>query len=353
MELYIEHVDKAYGDVQAIQDATCKISGKHFVVLAGPSGCGKSTLLHLIAGFLSCDQGTIWMDGNNVASYTPAQRNIAMVFQDAALFPHMRVYENIVIGLAHSGLSQATIAKRVNEVCARLKIEDLMQRKAKTLSNGQKQRVSIARALVRRPKLFLMDEPLSALDARLKSQLRMDIAALYQKMDATFLYVTHDQVEAMTLADTLLLMKEGRLQQVDTPMQLYQDPCNLFVATFLGTYDSNQFNGRIQDQDLLVCGQRLRLPKQIANQDIVVSVRPELIKCDTTSTICGEIVFIENLGNEIYYHIQWQDRILLMKGNVDHPLSLHASLHISFSLEKAFYFRSEDHTRLYIWEATK
>lgn len=347
MGFKLEHVYKSYGNVQAVSDATLCVEGKHFVVLAGPSGCGKTSLLHIIAGFMKCDRGSIYIDKQMVNDVQPDQRGIAMVFQDAALFPHMSVYDNIGIGLEYSGLSKEESAKRIQDMSTVLGIQELLTRKAGALSNGQKQRVSIARALVRRPKLFLMDEPLSALDARLKSQLRIDIAALYQKLDATFLYVTHDQIEAMTLADTLILMKDGVFQQIGSPMEIYQNPCNLFTASFLGKYDINTFEGRIQDGQLCFEDRTLALQGTFVNQPITIAVRPEHILLDEIQGLYGNVVLVENLGDDIYYHIQWHEKAVLMKGNVHDDIHTGDEIRFNFHFDDAFCFDVKDEKRLY------
>ena len=232
-KLVLKNITKSYGDIKAVQDFHLELSDKSFVVLAGPSGCGKTTLLQLVAGFLSPDSGEIYIDDELVNQKAPAQRNISMVFQEAALFPHMSVFENISFGLAHSGMKQQDIKEAVDQICELLGICDLLERKAGDLSGGQRQRCAIARALVRKPSLFLMDEPLSSLDARLKTQLRIEIAQLYQKNDATFLYVTHDQMEAMTLADILIIMKDGQIVEQGSVAQIFAHPACAYTRQLL------------------------------------------------------------------------------------------------------------------------
>lgn len=346
MSLKFDHLDKFYGDVHALKDASFQIDKKQFIVLAGPSGCGKTTLLNLIAGFLTPDQGQIWLDGQRIDDLQPQQRGIAMVFQDAALFPHRNVFENIAIGLEYGGLTKKECEGRVLEMASIVGVKDLLDRKASTLSNGQKQRVSIARALVRNPRLFLMDEPLSALDARLKSQLRIEIAQLYQRLDATFLYVTHDQIEAMTLADTLIIMKDGRFQQIGSPMEIYQNPSNLFTASFLGKFDINCFKGTIQDNYLCFEERRLPLHGHHEHQDVIIAVRSEHIHQEDGYGERGTIVLAENLGDEIYYHIRWKEQIVIMKGSSNHHIHVNDTIYFSFNFHDAFYFDAANETRI-------
>lgn len=343
--LQLNHLEKKYREIKAVSDISLDIKEKSFIVLAGPSGCGKTTLLHMIAGFLKCDKGSIMLDDNCINERVPALREIAMVFQDAALFPDMSVQENIEIGLAQSGLQEDIIRERIHEMASMMDINGLLKRKAKTLSNGQKQRVSIARALVRRPKLFLMDEPLSALDARLKSQLRIEIAMLYQKMDATFLYVTHDQVEAMTMADILIVMKDGKFQQVGTPLDIYHHPKNLFTASFLGKYEINQFKGSIHNQQVVFKEQVLCEARGVLDQLIIIGVRPEHLYIDNMDGYLGKIVLVENLGDELYYHVEWENQLLMMKGALPDGLRSGDVVNFNFRFQDAFYFHASTQER--------
>ncbi|MGX8852757.1 ABC transporter ATP-binding protein [Amedibacillus sp. YH-ame10] len=343
--LQLNHLDKNYGNIKAVRDISLDIKEKAFIVLAGPSGCGKTTLLHMIAGFLKCDKGSIMIDGNCIDERVPALREIAMVFQDAALFPDMSVQENIEIGLAQSGLQDDVIQERVQEMAALVDISELLNRKAKTLSSGQRQRVSIARALVRRPKVFLMDEPLSALDARLKSQLRIEIAMLYQKMDATFLYVTHDQIEAMTMADILIVMKDGKFQQVGTPLDIYHHPKNLFTASFLGKYEINQFKASVHNQQVVFKESVLCEARGVLDEQIIIGVRPEHLFMDIDHGYLGQIVLVENLGDELYYHIEWEDQLLMMKGALSDGLRCGDVVNFNFRVQDAFYFYASTQER--------
>lgn len=343
----IEHIHKYYKQRHALNDVCLDFSGKHFIVLAGPSGCGKSTLLNVLAGFLQADEGTILLDGQRIDQLPSAQREIAMVFQEDALFPHMSVHDNITFGLAYGGMKQEEIKLRVKDITKMLKIDELMNRRSSSLSTGQKQRVSMARALVRSPKLFLMDEPLSALDARLKTELRIELSELFKKLDATFLYVTHDQVEAMTLADTLIIMKDGVIQQVGNPMDIYQEPKNLFTASFMGKFEINQFVGHMRENNLYWGSRRLLLSEPYANQDIVIAVRMEYIIMDEYGSE-GVVALVEHMGDECYYHIKWENQIVIMKGNMHHHIEVQETILFSFPWKYALFFDYEKGQRLYL-----
>lgn len=346
-KLVLKNITKSYGDIKAVQDFHLELSDKSFVVLAGPSGCGKTTLLQLVAGFLSPDSGEIYIDDELVNQKAPAQRNISMVFQEAALFPHMSVFENISFGLAHSGMKQQDIKEAVDQICELLGICDLLERKAGDLSGGQRQRCAIARALVRKPSLFLMDEPLSSLDARLKTQLRIEIAQLYQKNDATFLYVTHDQMEAMTLADILIIMKDGQIQQMGNPITIYRDPINLFTASFLGLYDINQFQAALVQGALRFHNQRIPWLAEAESLSVILAARCEHIIEVSTGGICGRIVLVEQSGEQVYYHIQYEEGIVIMKGDASHIRQRTENIQFWFVWEHVFVFDAQTQNRIY------
>lgn len=344
--LKLKNLHKSYDDIHAVNDVCLDVSDKHFIVLAGPSGCGKTTLLQLIAGFLELDSGSIEIDGKSIDKLQPDQREIAMVFQEAALFPHLSVAENIAFGLIYGGMSKEEADESIHRIAALLGIDLLLHRQAKTLSGGQKQRVSIARALVRKPKLFLMDEPLGALDTRLRTQLRIEIADIFKNMDATFLYVTHDQIEAMTLADTLLIMKDGTLQQIGKPMELYHNPVNLFTANFLGKFELNQFIGYIRDNNVYWMMQVLPLHGIYEDQNIMIGIRVEHILLDDEFGCEGTLVLIENVGDDLYYHIRWEEQIVMMKGSFEHNFRVGDTLSFAFHWENAMFFDNETGNRL-------
>src|SRR6476659_9834908 len=241
-----DDIDKQRGRKKAIEDISFTVQDKEFMVIVGPSGCGKSTLLRMIAGLEEISEGTLSIDGKRVNDLSPRDRDIAMVFQNYALYPHMTVYDNMAFGLKLKNYSKSEIKERVMQTAALLEIEDELFRKPKTLSGGQRQRVAIGRAIIRRPKVFLFDEPLSNLDAKLRSQMRIELQRLHREINATMIYVTHDQTEAMTLGHRITVLNKGKLMQLDTPMNLYNHPANIFVAGFIGSPSMNFLKGRIK-----------------------------------------------------------------------------------------------------------
>ena len=248
--LSLKHIDKIYdNNVQAVFDFNLEIADKEFIVFVGPSGCGKSTTLRMIAGLEDISAGELYIDGKLMNDVAPKDRDIAMVFQSYALYPHMSVYDNIAFGLKIAKVSQDEIDRRVRSAAKAIDIEQYLDRKPKALSGGQRQRVALGRAIVREPKVFLMDEPLSNLDAKLRVQMRVEILKIYQQLGTTFIYVTHDQTEAMTMGTRIVVMKDGRVQQVAAPTYLYEHPINKFVAGFIGSPQMNFRDGTILEKD--------------------------------------------------------------------------------------------------------
>ena len=245
--LSLEGIQKVYSNgFQAVKDFNLEIADKEFIIFVGPSGCGKSTTLRMIAGLEDISGGTLKIDGKVMNNVEPKDRDIAMVFQNYALYPHMTVYDNMAFGLKLRKVPKDEIDKKVREAARILDLEKLLDRKPKALSGGQRQRVAMGRAIVRKPKVFLMDEPLSNLDAKLRVQMRIEIAKLHENLGATIIYVTHDQTEAMTLGTRIVVMKDGVVQQVDTPQNLYTKPCNLFVAGFIGSPQMNFLDAEVK-----------------------------------------------------------------------------------------------------------
>jgi multiple sugar transport system ATP-binding protein len=281
-----DHVYKRFGDVVAVNDVNIEIKDKEFLVLVGPSGCGKTTALRLLAGLEEISEGKILIGDRVVNDLLPKDRDIAMVFQSYALYPHMTVFNNMAFGLKLRKMDKAEIKRRVNEAAEILGIETLLERKPRQLSGGQRQRVAVGRAIVREPKVFLFDEPLSNLDAKLRVQTRAEISKLHQKLQTTFIYVTHDQVEAMTMASRIAVMKDGLLQQVDTPQNLYDHPQNAFVAGFIGSPAMNFFDAKLEQQDgklMVVTDQfHVSIPDikkdqygKYAGQQVIFGIRPD------------------------------------------------------------------------------
>ena len=316
----LTNVKKVYGkDTVAVQDFNLDIADKEFIVFVGPSGCGKSTTLRMIAGLEDISAGTVEIDGVVVNDLQPRDRDIAMVFQNYALYPHLSVFENMAFSLRLKKTPQDEVYKRVTEAAEILGITEYLTRKPRALSGGQRQRVAIGRAMVRDSKVFLMDEPLSNLDAKLRNQMRAEIILLRQKIDTTFIYVTHDQTEAMTLGDRIVIMKDGFIQQVGTPTEVFDWPHNLFVAGFIGAPMMNMFETElVREGDkyfvtpygakIEVTGKKAQmlLEKGIGSQKIILGVRPEhvtLAEQAGENTINGSILVNEMMGSELHLHV--------------------------------------------------
>jgi ABC-type sugar transport system ATPase subunit len=305
-QLSLSDLRKSFGAVEVIRGLNLEIADGEFVVFVGPSGCGKSTTLRMIAGLEDASAGVIALDGRDVTRTRPADRGIAMVFQSYALFPHMTVAGNIGFGLELQKTDRATIAARVAEVAATLHLTPLLQRYPRELSGGQRQRVAIGRAIIRDPKVFLFDEPLSNLDAALRVQMRLEIARLHQRLGATMIYVTHDQVEAMTLADRIVVFNDGRIEQVGSPMELYQNPANRFVAGFIGAPSMNflalgQKGGQMTLGGIVAGPAAGEAPVPPAGA-AELGVRPEHLTATAPGegALPGEIELVERLGADTY-----------------------------------------------------
>ncbi len=302
--------------VVAVQEFNLNIADKEFIVLVGPSGCGKSTTLRMVAGLEEISEGELYIDGKLMNDVAPKDRDIAMVFQNYALYPHMTVYENMAFSLKLKKTPKAEIDKKVRDAAEILDITQYLDRKPKALSGGQRQRVAIGRAIVRNPKVFLMDEPLSNLDAKLRNQMRAEIIKLREKIDTTFIYVTHDQVEAMTLGDRIVIMRDGFIQQIGTPQEVFNHPANLFVAGFIGTPQMNFFNdGKLSIEDgkyvVEVMGKKFVMPEDkqaalkangVQAQEVAVGVRPVHVQIGDTG-IAARIDVSEMMGSELHLHM--------------------------------------------------
>ena len=320
----LKHIYKKYpGGVTAVSDFNLEIKDKEFLVLVGPSGCGKTTTLRMVAGLEEISEGELFIGDQLVNDVAPKDRKIAMVFQNYALYPHMTVFENMAFGLKLNKTPKEEIKRRVEEAARILDITHLLDRKPKALSGGQKQRVALGRAIVRKPKVFLLDEPLSNLDAKLRASMRTELTKLHQNVGTTFIYVTHDQVEAMTMATRIVVMKDGLIQQVDTPQNLYDYPVNLFVAGFIGTPQMNFISCKLEkkDTDLYVTFGKnsIKLPADKANnpalkeyigQNVIIGVRPECIHDDPAhlaampdSVLNVTVDVTELMGAEIYLYL--------------------------------------------------
>ena len=320
----LKHIYKKYpGGVTAVSDFNLEIKDKEFLVLVGPSGCGKSTTLRMIAGLEEITEGELRIGDRLVNDVAPKDRKIAMVFQNYALYPHMSVFENMAFGLKLSKVPKDVIKKKVEEAARILDITHLLDRKPKALSGGQKQRVALGRAIVRDPQVFLLDEPLSNLDAKLRATMRTELTKIHNRVGTTFIYVTHDQVEAMTMATRIVVMKDGLIQQVDAPQKLYDEPVNMFVAGFIGSPQMNFMDGQLVEEDGKVYfvyeGNKLLMPQDKANnpalkeyigKDVVAGLRPECIYDDemnvakhSESQLAVNVDVTELMGAEIYLYL--------------------------------------------------
>ncbi|WP_324717287.1 sn-glycerol-3-phosphate ABC transporter ATP-binding protein UgpC [Carboxydochorda subterranea] len=319
----LENVTKKFGNVVAVNKANLQIQDKEFVVLVGPSGCGKSTTLRMVAGLEEITEGNIFIGDNLVNDVPPKDRDIAMVFQNYALYPHMNVYDNMAFGLKLRKFPRAEIDKRVKEAARILGIENLLTRKPKELSGGQRQRVAVGRAIVREPKVFLMDEPLSNLDAKLRVQMRAELSKLHRRLEATIIYVTHDQTEAMTMGDRIVVMKDGLIQQVGAPLEVYEHPVNVFVAGFIGSPAMNFLEGVIRRDNgqYYIDAEPMKLPipqekaaqfrkiGEYIDKKVIFGIRPEdiddtelMASPDPGSTVVATIDVVEPMGSESYLY---------------------------------------------------
>ncbi|MCP4383147.1 MAG: sn-glycerol-3-phosphate ABC transporter ATP-binding protein UgpC [Hyphomicrobiales bacterium] len=294
----LRNVYKSFGDVKVINDASIDIADREFVALVGPSGCGKSTLLRMIAGLEKVTSGEIEIDGRVVNDVVPSDRHVAMVFQSYALYPHMTVRQNMSFGLEVTGHPKSEIGPKVDKAAQTLRLEGLLDRKPKQLSGGERQRVAIGRAIVRDPRVFLFDEPLSNLDAELRVQMRVELALLHQELNATMIYVTHDQIEAMTLADEIVVLHGGVIEQIGRPMELYNRPANEFVAGFIGSPRMNMFN--------IGTARAARWEGADATDVVRFGVRPEhLVR--SNSGLEGRVYYVEHLGGQTLTHLKLDD----------------------------------------------
>ena len=308
--LKISKATKKYDKVEVIHGIDLEIEDGEFCVFVGPSGCGKSTLLRMISGLEEVTSGQIHIGEKDVTTMHPADRGIAMVFQSYALYPHMTVRENMGFGLKMTKVPSDEIDKKVNDAASILHLEDYLDRKPKTLSGGQRQRVAIGRSIVRGPEVFLFDEPLSNLDAELRVEMRVEISRLHRELGTTIIYVTHDQVEAMTLADKIVVLKEGLIQQVGRPLELYEDPQNIFVAGFIGSPTINFLKGSIVDSKLSMPNlnsSKLKVSKSITSSmtELIVGLRPQHLKLTKSGDL--EVEFTEALGDISYVYLKTPD----------------------------------------------
>ena len=337
----LEKIEKWFGELQVIKGIDLEIEDGEMVVFVGPSGCGKSTLLRMIAGLEETSYGDIYLDGERVTEKVPSERALSMVFQSYALYPHMNVEDNVGFGLKTAGAPADEIKEKVAQASAILELEAYLKRRPKELSGGQRQRVAIGRAIVREPKGFLFDEPLSNLDAALRVQMRFEIAKLHERLGATMIYVTHDQVEAMTLADKIVVLRDGLIEQVGTPRALYETPASLFVAQFIGSPKMNVLQGRQTKDGFALTGHGILPCKADSNTPAVsCGIRPEHITVsDKKADVMGEVVLYEYLGADCFIYVQCQELgVLTVRVGDDIGYKTGQNVHLSFDRKRLHFF---------------
>ncbi|MCD6386188.1 sn-glycerol-3-phosphate ABC transporter ATP-binding protein UgpC [Candidatus Sumerlaeota bacterium] len=356
-EVRMANVTKIFpGDVVAVKDINIDVKDKEFLVLVGPSGCGKSTTLRMVAGLEEVTEGEIYIGDRLVNDVPPKDRDIAMVFQNYALYPHMTVYKNMAFGLKLRKFRKDEIDRRVREAAEILGITDLLDRRPKALSGGQRQRVAVGRAIVRKPKVFLFDEPLSNLDAKLRVQMRAELIKLHSKLQTTVIYVTHDQVEAMTMGSRIAVMKDGIIQQIDSPLSLYNKPVNKFVAGFIGSPPMNFMEGiiEVKDEDVFFNegNIKVKVPQEFAaalrpynNQTVTFGIRPEDIyiagygEPETgTAKVKSKVEIIEPMGAEIYVYLTTGKTPFVARIDAHVPVALDEMKTLAFDMKKTHFF---------------
>lgn len=358
--LKLKNIWKRYGEVEAVKEFNLDIKDKEFIVFVGPSGCGKSTTLRMIAGLEEISDGELYIDDKLVNNVAPKDRDIAMVFQNYALYPHMNVYENMAFGLKLRKIPKGEIDRRVNEAAKILGIEEYLKRKPKALSGGQRQRVALGRAIVREPKVFLMDEPLSNLDAKLRVQMRAEILKLHEKLQTTFIYVTHDQTEAMTMASRIVIMRDGIIQQVGSPKEVYEHPNNMFVGGFIGSPAMNFIKGKIvAEGDKLVfvsAGATIDIPEgkgkvlrenNYIGKELHLGIRPEDIHDEllflesVPSIIKAKVEVSELTGAEKFVHLNIGNETVIARLDARSQAEMGSMLEVAFDPNSLHFFDTE------------
>src|SRR6202011_410738 len=353
-QVVLRGINKFYDSVHAVVDVNLQIRDKEFLVFVGPSGCGKTTTLRMIAGLEAISSGDISIDGNVVNELAPMDRDIAMVFQNHALYPHMSVYDNMAFGLKMRKFERAEIAKRVQEAAGILGIEGLLKRKPRQLSGGQRQRVALGRAIVRHPQVFLFDEPLSNLDAKLRVQMRVEIKKLHNRLGTTAIYVTHDQVEAMTLGDRVVVMKDGFVQQVGEPLELYNEPANRFVAGFLGSPSMNFATVKVSQENGSIwaasAGMQIKAPPNCADrlrryvgEEVTLGIRPEdlhVASAADPAELGFDVVVevVEKLGSEILLDVAVGSDTMVASVEPNIRANIHDRMRLALNAERLHFF---------------
>ncbi|HET7627349.1 MAG TPA: sn-glycerol-3-phosphate ABC transporter ATP-binding protein UgpC [Bacillales bacterium] len=362
-QIHMNNITKSYdGKTTAVDDFNLEISDKEFIVFVGPSGCGKSTTLRMIAGLEDITSGELYIGERMVNDVAPKDRDIAMVFQNYALYPHMNVYDNMAFGLKLRKFKKDEIQKRVNNAAKILGLEQFLDRKPKALSGGQRQRVALGRAIVRDPQVFLMDEPLSNLDAKLRVQMRAEISKLHQRLQTTTIYVTHDQTEAMTMATRIVVMKDGFIQQVGTPKEVYDTPENVFVGGFIGSPAMNFLSGRLEGNTFILGNTKLEVPEGklkvlkdqgYDNKELILGVRPEdihdepvFIETSQGTKINAHIEVAELMGAETYLYSKLEDQDFIARVDSRTDVQSGQNLDLALDLNKGHFFDPETENRI-------
>jgi multiple sugar transport system ATP-binding protein len=363
-KVVLKNIQKKYDEIEVVKNFNLEIKDQEMLILVGPSGCGKSTTLRMIAGLEEITAGELYIGDTLVNDVSPKDRNIAMVFQNYALYPHMSVYDNIAFSLKLKNFPKKEIDSKVRNAAKILKIEELLERKPKALSGGQRQRVAMGRAIVRDPSVFLMDEPLSNLDAKLRVTMRTEIARLHKRLKATIIYVTHDQIEAMTMGDRIVVMKDGIVQQVDTPMNVYEHPNNLFVAGFIGSPTMNFMEAVVEfkEENLWLKGDGFNIivpqgfSEKLQNykdRTIIMGIRPDNVRdepllMDTypDAKIKVRVDVVENLGSETLLYVMLQDHLLVAKVNLQNNYSVGDEIELVFDVNHLYAFDMETQNAL-------
>lgn len=362
-ELQLNHIYKIYDNkVTAVEDFNLHIQDKEFIVFVGPSGCGKSTTLRMVAGLEEISKGDFYIDGKRVNDVAPKDRDIAMVFQNYALYPHMSVYDNMAFGLKLRKFPKDEIDRRVKDAARILGLEKYLDRKPKALSGGQRQRVALGRSIVRDAKVFLMDEPLSNLDAKLRVQMRAEISKLHQRLQTTTIYVTHDQTEAMTMATRLVVMKDGIIQQVGTPKEVYEKPQNVFVGGFIGSPAMNFFKGTLEDSSLRIGQVRIRIPEGrmkalreqgYINKEVILGVRPEdfhdepaFIEASQGTKVTIQVEVAELMGAETMVYSEINGQSFVARVDARTEIKPGQQMELALDINKFHFFDAKTEIRL-------
>ena len=354
----MKNLSKVYtGGVKAVDKANITVNDREFVVLVGPSGCGKTTTLRMIAGLEEITEGDLFIDGKLMNDVAPKDRDIAMVFQNYALYPHMTVFNNMAFGLKIRKYPKDEIDKRVHEAAQILDIEELLDRRPKALSGGQRQRVAVGRAIVRKPKVFLFDEPLSNLDAKLRVQMRAELSALHNRLQSTMIYVTHDQVEAMTMGDKIVVMRDGLIQQIGAPLELYNNPVNRFVAGFIGSPPMNILSAEVKEEGgkiivdegsfkIAPTGKNADLLKAYVGKPVLFGIRPEDLiyneKPAAENNLQTKVTVIEPLGAEIHLYVSTADHTLIVRTPPRHDYKVDEVVNLVPDMNRLMFFDPEN-----------